>query len=80
MGEPQYIASVCALVITEIKQRSESQDALMYSFIINLPHMALPGSWFPRANIHYHGYDMKNKSGRTVFCEKSQSWKKTASS
>lgn len=41
----------------------------MYSFIINLPRTALPGSWFPRANIYYHGYNMKNKSGRTIFWE-----------
>lgn len=31
--------------------------------------MALPKSCFPRANIHCHGYNMKNKSGRTVFWE-----------
>jgi len=55
VGEPQYIASACALVTTEIKYCSESQDALMCSFIINLPHMALPELWFPRVNIRYHG-------------------------
>lgn len=70
VGEPQYIASACALVTTEIKQNNvQSQEAFMYSFIINLPHAALPGSWFPRATIHYHGYNMKNRSGRTVFWE-----------
>lgn len=44
---------------------------IMYSWIINLPHMALLESCFPRANIHCHGYNVKNKSGRIVL-DKSQ--------